>query len=131
MNPYFVLAAALCFFVGASHSVIGEILIFSRLRQGGFIPTNGGRLLGERHVRILWASWHFLTVLGWFVAALLLWLALPAAREAPHDSVEYGIAISMFAGALLVFIGTRARHPGWIALLVVGVLTLLGRAPGI
>ena len=60
MNWYFVIAAALAFLVGLVHSVLGERLIFRRLRQDGFVPTNGGKLLGERDVRILWASWHVL-----------------------------------------------------------------------
>jgi hypothetical protein len=126
MNPYFILAGLLCFFVGITHSVFGEMLIFRRLRQGGWIPTNGGRLLSEKHVRIIWASWHFLTVLGWLIAVLLIWLALPAARDAPHDFVERAIVIAMLLGALLVLIGTRAKHPGWLGLITVAALTLLG-----
>jgi len=92
MNWYLVIAAALAFFVGLVHSVLGERLIFRRLRQGGLVPTNGGNLLDERHVRILWASWHIVTVFGWFI--------------------EQAIIIATLTGSALVFIRTRARHPG-------------------
>jgi len=46
MNAYFVAAAATAFVVGLVHSVLGEKLIFQRLRQGGgLVPTNGGNVL--------------------------------------------------------------------------------------
>jgi hypothetical protein len=53
MNAYFVAAAVLTFAVGGAHSVLGEVLIFSRLRAGGLVPTQGGARLREGHVRIL------------------------------------------------------------------------------
>ncbi|MBL8379962.1 MAG: type II toxin-antitoxin system PemK/MazF family toxin [Burkholderiales bacterium] len=32
------------------------------MRAQGYIPTDGGQVLREPHVRILWASWHIVTV---------------------------------------------------------------------
>jgi hypothetical protein len=88
MNAYFVAAAVLPFAVGGAHSVLGEVVIFRRLRAGGLVPTQGGALLRERHVRILWASWHVLTVLGWALAVLLLrW---PTAAAAPATGAARG-----------------------------------------
>lgn len=127
MNWYFVIAAALAFLVGLVHSVLGERLIFRRLRQDGFVPTNGGKLLGERHVRILWASWHVLTVFGWCIASILLWLSLPSSSTSSAWFIEQAVVIAMLAGSALVFIGTKARHPGWAGLLAVAVFVWLGR----
>ena len=127
MNWYFVIAAALAFLVGLVHSVLGERLIFRRLRQDGFVPTNGGKLLGERHVRILWASWHVLTVFGWCIASILLWLSLPSSSTSSAWFIEQAVIIAMLAGSALVFIGTKARHPGWAGLLAVAVFVWLGR----
>ena len=76
MNPFLASAAVLAFFVGLAHSVLGEYMIFRRMRAGHLIPTNGGRVIGEGHVRILWASWHVLTAFGWSMAAMLLWFSL-------------------------------------------------------
>jgi hypothetical protein len=126
MNLYFVAAAALAFLVGLAHSVLGERLIFHRLRQGSLVPTNGGTLLGERHVRILWASWHVLTVFGWGIASILLWLSLHPSGTSSTGFIEHAIAISMLCGSVLVFVGTKARHPGWAGLLGVAVLVWLG-----
>ena len=128
MNPYFAAASVLAFLVGLIHSVLGEVLIFRRMRQGGFIPTNGAKLLGEGHVRILWASWHVLTVFGWSAASILLWLSRANAQPSMQGFVSGAISISMLAGAALVLVGTKAKHPGWVGLLGVAVLAWLGHA---
>jgi branched-subunit amino acid ABC-type transport system permease component len=127
MNSYLVIAAILAFLVGLVHSVLGERLIFRRLRQGRFIPTNGGNLLQERHIRILWASWHVLTVFGWCIAAVLLWLSFPSSSPSSALFIEHAVVVAMFAGSALVFVGTKARHPGWVGLLAVAVFVWLGR----
>jgi hypothetical protein len=119
-------AAILAIVVALVHSILGEIMIFRRLRKPGrVIPTDGGdRLLGS-NVRILWASWHVLTVFGVGMAAMLLRLA-SSARTVEHDFIAQAIAVSMLGGSLLVLVGTRGRHPGWIGLLGVAVLVWLG-----
>jgi hypothetical protein len=126
VNAYFVAAAAIAFLVGLVHSVLGEKLIFRRLRQRGFVPTNGGNVLHERHVRIIWATWHIVTVFGWSMGAVLLRLAQPATSEASIGFGVQAIALAALTGAVLVFIGTRAKHPGWIGLLAMAVCTWLG-----
>lgn len=127
MNIYLATAAVLAFLVGLVHSLLGERLIFGRLRQGRLVPTNGGSLLQERHVRILWATWHVLTVFGWCIAAVLLWLSLPSSNPSSALFIEQAIVFSMLAGSALVLLGTRARHPGWVGLLAVAAFVWLGR----
>ena len=126
MNFCLVIAAILTFVVGLVHSILGERLIFSRLRQGGLVPTNGGSLLQERHVRILWASWHLVTVFGWVIAAVLLWLSLPSSNQSLARYIENVVIIAMLAGSALVFFGTKARHTGWVGLLAVAAFVWLG-----
>ena len=65
MNNPLLLAAAGLALVGLVHSVLGEVLVFRTLRTHGLVPTAGYPVLRERQVRILWASWHLVTVLGW------------------------------------------------------------------
>lgn len=129
MNRCLLAAAVLAFVVGLVHSVLGERLIFQRLRrspQGGIVPTHGGERLHEKHVRILWASWHALTAFGWGSAAILLWLALPNARAAFPALVEWALAVTMFVAAALVFVGTHGKHVGWVGLLGVSALIYFG-----
>jgi hypothetical protein len=124
MNQLFLAAAVLAFLVGLAHSILGEVFIFRRMRQGGLVPTNVGRVIGKGHVRILWASWHVLTVFGWCLAAILFLLS----QTQPAGSAVFSqvIAIAVLAGSALVLVGTQGKHPGWIGLLGVAVLAWLG-----
>ena len=125
MNWFLAAASALAFLVGLVHSVLGERLIFRRMREGGLIPTNGARLIGEGHVRILWASWQVLTVFGWCIGAILFWLSF-GPQSMAHVFIANVIVVAMLTGAALVFIGTKAKHPGWAGLLGVAALTWFG-----
>ncbi|WP_433944994.1 hypothetical protein [Paenibacillus sp. SN-8-1] len=126
MNGYFLGASLLAFVVGLVHTVLGEVLIFRKLRHESFIPTNGGNLLRESNVRILWASWHALTVFGWAIAFLLFWLSQQSLPEGKYIVLEHTIAASMLVCAALVLIGTKGKHPGWIGLSIVSVLVWIG-----
>lgn len=125
MNGYFVAAAAVAFAVGLIHSVLGEKLIFSRMRSSGFVPVEGGALR-ERHLRILWATWHLVTVLGWLVAAILIWLSLPGASSYARSFLPHAILAALLLCALMVFVATKGKHPGWAGLSVAAILTGLG-----
>ena len=125
MNIYLLAAAVLTFFVGLIHSVLGEVMVFSRLRKGRWVPTNGGNVLHQKHVRILWASWHVLTVLGWLVAAMLWALATEPAWGLRSFLLQ-AIIVATFVSSAIVLYATKARHPGWAGLLGVAVLTYLG-----
>lgn len=129
MNNYLVSAAILSFVVGLVHSILGEWLVFSRMRQGLLVPTNGGSVLRQPHVRILWASWHVLTIFGWSFAAVLLLLASEPSIASLRAFLLQAVAAAMLLGSAVVFYGTRARHPGWLGLLGVAVLIWLGIGP--
>lgn len=125
MQNYMFAAGILAILVGLVHSVLGEILIFNRMRNKGVIPTVGAPLLRERHVRILWASWHIVTVFGCAIGAILLRLAFPFSENVLQIFVENTIAISMLVSSLLVLVGTKGMHPGWLALLGGAVLSAI------
>lgn len=126
-NGYFVAASIIALLVGLVHSVLGEKLIFRRLRHDHrLVPTNGVNLLAEGHIRILWASWHLVTIFGWGMGAVLLRLAWAAPAQTLIDVIAQSVAIAAFAGAVCVFVGTRARHPGWVGLLAIAACAWLG-----
>ena len=123
-SHFLIAAGCLAILVGGIHSAVGEVLIFNRMRRGAIIPTDGGDRLRERHVRILWASWHLVTIFGLALAIILLRLGMaPLSPVRPFLTLV--IALSMAAGGLLVLYATRGRHPGWIGLVGVAVLTWL------
>jgi hypothetical protein len=126
MNTYFVAAAALIFVIGLIHSVLGERLVFRKMRVRGIVPTNGGQVLRESNVRILWASWHMVTVTGWCLALALWWLADPVHADLARSGLSMAITGALAGSAALVLIGTRGRHPGWAGLLAAASLALAG-----
>lgn len=125
MNTFLLAAALLLVAVGLIHSVLGEVLIFRRMRKNGLVPTEGGDLLRESHTRILWASWHIQTLLGWCIAYVLFGLAALQPSETV-TIVGASVSTAMLGASALVFVGTRARHPGWAGLLGVAVLVWAG-----
>ena len=127
MQVTLVLAALLAIVVGTVHSALGEKLIFASLRQDGLVPSKRVGPLRESHVRILWASWHSLTVFGLVIAAILLRLAWPVDAIQIRDFLLNAVVLGMTGSALLVLAGTKARHPGWLGLLLVGLLCWLAR----
>jgi hypothetical protein len=126
MNSWLVSAAGLSVLIALAHSVIGELRIFRHLRRAGrIVPTEGGTLLREFQVRILWGAWHGLSVMGLGLAGVLLWLNQPAARLASAGRVEWCVAMAMAATGVLVLVSNRGRHPAWVALLGAAGLVLM------
>lgn len=118
-------AGLLAFATGLVHSLLGERLIFRRLREHGASVTASAEAPAppateSRRLGILWATWHLASVFGWALGALLLLLALGQAPTAA--GVLIAVAAAHLTGAVLVFVGTHGRHPGWIALSVVGLV---------
>jgi hypothetical protein len=115
-------AAVLAVVTGLVHSVLGERLIFRHLRQGTLVPQLGAPPLRARNIRILWSTWHLASVFSWAFAALLFSLA--NSPEAPlRQRVLQAVIAANAGGAMLVLVGTRGRHPGWVALGAVAVCT--------
>ena len=120
MQTTYLIAAVIATLTGLIHSVYGEILIFRQLRRGGWIPASAAAPLRERHVRILWATWHLASVFGWAFAALMFRLAF--GHPLTTAWIVAAIAFANLGGAILVLVGTKGRHPGWIALGAVAAL---------
>jgi len=125
IQTYLVMAGALAVVVGLVHSILGEVLIFSGMRQGRIVPTNGRPQLRERYVRILWASWHIVTIFGWTIAAILFALSASLPETVLTDVIKNSIIVSMLASSVLVLYATKGMHPGWLGLLAVSVLCWL------
>ena len=129
MNTYILIAGILCFLLGIVHSILGEHLIFNNKRnKGNLVPSVESTALKERHLRIIWATWHLASVFGWCIGALLVKISME------HDLLNSDtkvfvvqcIMFTMGLGSLLIFIGTKGKHPGWIVLLLIGFMLLLG-----
>lgn len=126
MNTYFLVATIIAALVGLIHSALGELLIFNKLRTAGLIPKEPAPPLQARNIRILWATWHLASVFGFAFAGILLSLANGTA--APDATIINPLICGFIGGSGLVLVATRGKHPGWIGLLAVAVLTYLGSA---
>lgn len=123
MNTLLLAAGLLSIFVGLIHSILGELLIFKKVRDGAIVPAVSSGLLGEGNIRILWATWHIASIFGWVAGVMLISIANNGFSGSALF-IQY-ISASMFAAGLLVFIATKARHPGWIGLCGVAILCWL------
>ncbi|MES2822286.1 MAG: hypothetical protein V4732_01705 [Pseudomonadota bacterium] len=126
MNTYFLIAAILVFLVGIIHSALGEYLIFRHLRGKSIVPTNAAPPLRERHVKILWATWHIVTIFGFAFGVLLLKLSQSTGNGSHEALIKEIIIYAMLASSLLVLWATKGRHPGWVGLAAVALFTWLG-----
>ncbi|WP_374673857.1 hypothetical protein [Ideonella sp.] len=126
MPTLYLAAAVIAVLTGVVHSVLGEWLIFRHLRDGGLVPRRGAPPLRERHVRILWATWHLATVFGWAFARVLLRMGM--GQPLSVRLVSGAMVSAYLGGAVLVLVGTRGRHPGWVALGAVAALTAAAAA---
>ena len=76
-NTALTLAAACLALVGVAHSVLGELLLFRRLRTQGRQTVGRAeagtaqQVLHTPHLRILWGTWHVASVPCWALSALL------------------------------------------------------------
>lgn len=123
MNTTLLLAAAGLALVGLAHSVLGEILVFRQLRRTrGLVPTGGHPVLRERQVRILWGTWHVVTLLGWALSALLWRLGTAASDAALAMWVVDVVGLATLTSGVLVFGATRGAHPAWFALMSIAAL---------
>jgi len=125
MQTLLLAAGVIALLTGVAHSALGEVLIFRHLRNAGLVPTVGAPPLRERNIRIIWATWHLASVFGWAFAAVLLRLAVAGNEYSVQSLVLNAIVFAHLGGSVLVLVGTKGRHPGWIALLVVAALTWL------
>lgn len=121
MQISYLVAAIIAALTGLAHTALGEILIFRHLRDGSLVPALGAPPLRERNIRIIWATWHLATLFGWAFAGLLLQLAL--GHPMSVSLVTNAIVFAYLGGAVLVLVGTKGRHPGWVALTAVAALT--------
>ena len=117
------LAGVLAILLGIIHSVMGEILIFNQLRQSSVVPNLAPTPLKQRHINIVWASWHIVSILGAALGLLLILMRNEWLQQTIY--FKWTIILSMAASGSLVLLATRGRHPGWFVLMLIAVLLIL------
>jgi hypothetical protein len=123
MNLYFVMAGGLAIIVCFVHSVLGEMLLISRLTEDGLPALGGSKAFARRTLRL---NWHLPTVLGCGLAANLLRLAVSSSPSSESAFIESATALTVLVASLIVLVVSRGKHPAWAALLGIAVLVWLG-----
>ncbi len=128
MCIYLFLAGMLCFLLGLAHSILGEYLIFKTMRMKGQLVPSKSAGLKERHVRILWATWHMASFFGWGIGAMLVYTATES--DVLHIASTHFLLQTIFwcmlCSSVLVLVGTKGKHPGWAVLFLISILTAIG-----
>ena len=119
MNILLFIAGLLCILLGLAHSFLGERLIFNGWRKS---PP----VIRQRHQNIIWASWHLGSFLGFGIGGALIFLSKQAELISPLKPVFLSLIVGFILSSLIVLYATKGKHPGWIVLLIIGVLTLFG-----
>ena len=104
------------------HAILGELMLFRRLRQARLVQTRTPGTIRERDLGILWATWHTASVLGFGVGAVLIRLSFAAPLSGAMAFTVQALAAASFTSGVLVLGATRARHPGWAGLMGIAVL---------
>ena len=113
-------AGILSILVGLIHSIVGEILIFHKLREGGLIPTKQCLPISSKNVRILWATWHIATFFGRALGGLLIQVS--NGKQVEPEIIIHYVGLAMLISGLLVLFATKGKHPGWVGLCGVAIL---------
>jgi hypothetical protein len=118
MNSALVSAAILAVLLAAAHSYLGERYILIRLFRREDVPKLfGGTTFTKRTLRF---AWHITSVMALGFAGLLIVLAQP---DGADPRVQARIIAATFAACgVVALVGSRGRHPAWLAFFVMAAL---------
>ncbi len=126
MNPLFLSAGILILLLGLVHSTFGEYLIFRKFRRDGMVvPSISNKVFKGSHLRIIWATWHLVTIFGWSIGVILILIAGNPMANVSIDIIIKTFSFALLLASVLVLYGTKGRHPGWIVLLLIWLLLII------
>jgi len=126
MNTLLLTSGFLALLLGIVHSVLGEKLIFKRLRTIDLTLSSGDQAISPRHLNTLWSTWHLVTLFGFGLGATLL--VLSSIPSDPIDLVSKAISITFLVSTVFWVVGTKGKHPAWLIFLVIAVLSWFANA---
>lgn len=124
LNMNLAVSAVLLAVLVLGHSVVGELMILAPLGKARDLPAVRGSV--RFTLNTLRFVWHVVTVMGLGIAAILFHFAQWPAFDASQLFVLRALALTCGAGCVVALVGSRAKHPSWIVLAVIAVLTWIG-----
>jgi len=111
-------AAALTFFIGLAHTLMGEKLILGPLLKKEQHHIFGSEFLVRRTLRF---AWHTTSLFWWGIACVFVVYAL--SPLAAQDLLVLRIlSVTFFIGALLALIASHGKHFAWYIFLAISIL---------
>jgi len=124
MTNLLLAAAILMLLTGVAHSVLGELLILRHMSKFQAVPPLLGSI--ELTKRTLRFTWHLATLLASGMALILVHYAYLPQLGDGEKFVVHTIGGAMLACSVVTLAVSRGKHPGWVAFLVIAVLSWLG-----
>ncbi|MBL4656569.1 MAG: hypothetical protein JKX73_01105 [Flavobacteriales bacterium] len=97
-------------------------------KEGSLIPSKGSEGLRQKHLRIIWATWHLASVFGWCLGAILIKVSIAQSglNVSFIEFIIHSMIGTMLITSLLVLVATKGKHPGWVVSLVIAILLWMG-----
>jgi hypothetical protein len=103
------------------HSIAGEHSIIGPLQKSDTLPKAGGSMRFTKNTLRL--AWHITSLLGLGIAALLFYYSTFALFDADQTIVLKIMTVTFSFCFILSLLGSRGKHPAWIAFLIASLLT--------
>jgi hypothetical protein len=125
-----LVAFVLIILLGLAHSILGELLIFRHLRKDGRWIDPGLKGLRTQQVRVLWSTWHLVSLLGFSVATIVLIIGpnFPVASFQVDTAIAQILTLTFGVASIFWLAGTKGRHPAWIVFIIISVVIYLSQA---
>jgi hypothetical protein len=121
MNIYLLASSLVLAFTAVMHSIAGERSIIGPLQKSDTLPKVGGSMRFTKNTLRL--AWHVTSLLGLGIAAVLFYYATFTIINADQKMVLKIMTVTFTLCFMLSLLGSRGKHPAWIAFLIASLLT--------
>ncbi|PCJ47906.1 MAG: hypothetical protein COA74_10655 [Gammaproteobacteria bacterium] len=119
METLLYLAAFMTFFIGITHSVLGEKYILIRLFKRDNLPKLfGGTEFTKLTLRF---AWHITTIAWWGFAAILILLA---EKSFNYHNLAMVIAVTFLVSSVITIVMSKGQHYAGFVFLFIGGVSL-------
>jgi hypothetical protein len=123
-NNYLLASAILLIILALAHSLFGEIGMINPLVKSKGVPAFRGSVRFTKDTMRF--AWHITSILGLGFAAVILYYGTLDQLDDDERRVLEIFTITFAISFVVSLIGSRGKHPAWIAFLLIAIFTWLG-----
>jgi hypothetical protein len=118
METLLYIAAFMTFFIGITHSVLGERYILIRLFKRDNLPRLfGGTQFTQLTLRF---AWHITTIAWWGFAAILIMLA---ENSFTYQNLAMVVAVTFLTSSVITMVMSKGRHYAGFVFFFIGSIS--------